>query len=160
MTLLETIEDKVSCLPTPTRFVYSTLEEANATIFDELLTGQFPVCLILALDIEDYSRENGLVKSQAEINALFLDRVPRETIDKPVSEVENEVIAPMRSLSRELINRLDKSDIVEENGIESVVHRSVHEALMDAHLYGNWAVFTIKFSEDLTTCVHDNQGGS
>ncbi len=156
MTLLSTIEQEVSYLSKKTRFEYSTLEEANAIIFDDLPTSEFPVCLVLAFDTQDVSRNNGVVISQAELNILFLDRVPRETNDLPVNEAENLIIAPMRGLARELINRLDNSDIVEENGIESVVHQSVHEALTDANLFGNWAIFTIKFSEDLTTCSHDD----
>jgi len=153
MTLLSTIENEVSLLSKKVRYVYSTLEEANATIFDDLASGQFPVCLVLALDIQDYSRENGKVLSSAEVNTLFLDRVPRETNDLPVTEAEDKVIAPMRALNRELINRLDKTDIVEENGIESINHRSVYEGLTDSNLYGNWGTFTIKFSEDISTCV-------
>ena len=156
MTLLSTIEQEVSYLSKKTRFEYSTLEEANAIIFDDLPTSEFPVCLVLAFDTQDVSRNNGVVISQAELNILFLDRVPRETNDLPVNEAENLIIAPMRGLARELINRLDNSDIVEENGIESVVHQSVHEALTDANLFGNWAIFTIKFSEDLTTWSHDD----
>lgn len=156
MTLLSTIEQEVSYLSKKTRFEYSTLEEANAIIFDDLPTSEFPVCLVLAFDTQDVSRNNGVVVSQAELNILFLDRVPRETNDLPVKEAENLIIAPMRGLARELINRLDNSDIVEENGIESVVHQSVHEALTDANLFGNWAIFQIRFNEDLTTCSHDD----
>jgi len=156
MTLLSTIESEVSYLSKKTRFEYSTLEEANAIIFDDLPTSEFPVCLVLAFDTQDVSRNNGVVISQAELNILFLDRVPRETNDLPVNEAENLIIAPMRGLARELINRLDNSDIVEENGIESVVHQSVHEALTDANLFGNWAIFQIRFNEDLTTCSHDD----
>lgn len=151
-TLLGTLEYEASLLSVKNRFIYSTLEEANATVFDSIQAGEFPCCLVLAADIQDYNREGGSVKSQAELNILFLDRVIEKTIDKPVVDIENEVIAPMRTLTRELINRLDKTDFIEEEGISSVTHRSVHEALMDAHLYGNWAVFTIKFSEDITTC--------
>lgn len=156
MTLLSTIEQEVSYLSKKTRFEYSTLEEANAIIFDDLPTSEFPVCLVLAFDTQDVSRNNGVVISQVELNILFLDRVPRETNDLPVNEAENLIIAPMRGLARELINRLDNSDIVEENGIESVVHQSVHEALTDSNLFGNWAIFTIKFNEGLTTCSHDD----
>ena len=152
MTLLSAIETEVSNLSKAVRFEYSTLELANATIFDTLSSGQFPVCLILAFDITDSSRENGRVVSEAEVNALFLDRVPNSTIDQPIKDIDSQVIAPMRDLSRELINRLDKNDIIEAEGIASVVNRSVHEPLMDCHLYGNWAVFTVKFSEDITTC--------
>lgn len=153
MTLLSTLETEVGKLSRAVRFEYSTLEMANASIFDSLLTGQFPVCLILAFDIQDNNRENGKIKSTAEVNALFLDRVPNSTIDKPIYQVENEIIAPMRALTRELVNRLDLTDIIEEDGISELTNRSVHEALMDAHLYGNWGVFTIKFSEDIATCV-------
>ena len=156
MTLLSTIEQEVSYLSKKTRFEYSTLEEANAIIFDDLPTSEFPVCLVLAFDTQDVSRNNGVVISQAELNILFLDRVPRETNDLPVNEAENLIIAPMRGLARELINKLDNSDIVEENGIESVVHQSVHEALTDSNLFGNWAICTLKFNEGLTTCSHDD----
>lgn len=152
MTILQALETEVGNLSTGVRFVYSTLEEANANLFDNLLTGQFPVCLILAFDIEDYDRANGRVKSQAEINALFLNRTPSATIDNTISEIDETIISPMRALTRELVNRLDDNDIIEETGIETLVNRSVHEALMDAHLYGNWGVFTVKFSEDITTC--------
>ncbi len=151
-TLLSNLETEASLLSIKNRFEYSTLEESNANIFDSIQTGEFPVCLVLAMDIQDYDREGGSVKSQAEVNVLFLDRVPNSTIDLPVVKIEKDIIAPMRGLARSFINRLDKTDFIEEEGIGSVVHRSVHEALMDAHLYGCWSVFTIKFSEDISTC--------
>ncbi len=151
-TILEAIETEISNLSTKTRFYYADLEEANNTIFDLLEAGEFPVCLILPFDIPD-DRTKGAVNSTAEINALFLDRVSaQETIDKPQHEIENEMVAPMRTLSREFINRLDDNDIINEDGITSVVHRSVHQAVTDAHLYGNWAVFVVKFTEGLTLC--------
>lgn len=152
MTLLATLETEVSKLSKGVRFEYATLEEANATIFDKIAAGSFPVCLVLTFDIQDTIRENGKIKSTAEINTLFLDMVPN-SFDKPTYEIENEVIAPMRALTRELVNRLDLTDIVEEEGISELTNRSVHEGMTDAHLYGNWGIFTMKFSEDVTTCV-------
>lgn len=155
MTILEAIETEVGNLSSKVTYKYAgNLEEANATMFDNIKPEEYPVCLILAFDIEDYNRENGRVQSQAEINALFLDRIESQaSIDAITSEVETSIIAPMRALTRELVNRLDQNDIIEEEGIGSVTNRNTYEALMDAHLYGNWAVFTIKFSEDITTCV-------
>jgi hypothetical protein len=153
MTILEALETEVSNLSRRVRFEYSTLDLANATIFDQIESSNFPVCLVLAFDIQDVSRENGKVISTAEVNTLFLDRAPAESIDKPIQEIESEFVSPMRALTRELVNRLDLNDIIEEGGIESLVNRSVHEATMDAHLYGNWGVFTVRFSEDISTCL-------
>ncbi len=153
MTILETIQDEVSNLSTRTRFEYEDLEAANATIFDKLQSGDFPVCLILPFDIQDVDRENGSVKSSAEINAIFLNRIPQADIDKPSLEVDQQVVASMRTLAREFINRMDDSDIIQGAGITSVVHRSVHQAIMDAHLYGSWAVFSISFTENNSVCV-------
>lgn len=155
MTILEAIETEVGNLSTKTRFEYAgDLEESNATIFDTITDGQFPVCLVLAFDIEDTGRENGRVISSAEVNTLFLHKLPGQgSIDSVTAEIETSIIAPMRALTRELVNRLDLNDIVEEDGITSVVNRNTYQALMDAHLYGNWGVFTIKFSEGITTCV-------
>lgn len=151
-TLLQALEEEVGNLSRRTRFFYADLEEANNTIFDLLESGEFPVCLILPFDIPD-DRTQGAVNSTAEINAMFLNRVnAQETIDKPQHEIENEMVAPMRTLSREFINRLDDNDIINEDGITSVVHRSVHQAVTDAHLYGCWSVFTIKFTEGNTLC--------
>lgn len=152
MTLLETIQDEISNLSTRTRFEYEDLEQANANIFDKLQSGDFPVCLILPFDIKDVDRENGSVKSSAEINAIFLNRIPQADIDKPSLEVEQKVVSLMRTLAREFVNRLDDSDIIQGAGITSVVHRSVHQAVMDAHLYGSWAVFSISFTEDNSVC--------
>ena len=154
-TLLSVLETEVSNLSRRVRFEYSTLEVANATIFDQLEASEFPVCLVLAFDIQDVSRDNGKVISTAEVNALFLDRQPLDTIDRTIQEIDNEVIAPMRGLTRELVNRLDLNDIIEQAGIESLVNRSVHEAVADAHLYGNWGVFVVRFSEDVSTCLPD-----
>jgi hypothetical protein len=151
-TLLYAIETEVSNLSTRTRFEYAgDLEDANATIFDQIASGEFPVCLILAFDVND-TRANGIVKSKAEINALFLTKLDQITVDKKASEIDLEAIAPMRSIAREFINRLDENDIVTEAGIETVVHRSVHQALMDAHLYGCWSVFTVNFEEGISLC--------
>lgn len=156
-TLLSAMETEVGNLSTKTRFVYvGDLEEANATIFDNLASGDFPVCLILAFDIVDGDRQYGVINSTAEINALFLNRLTNEeTIDKPTSYIETQIIAPMRALSREFVNRMDDNDIVHAAGISSVTNRNVFQALMDAHLYGNWAVFTISFSEEVSTCPPD-----
>ena len=153
MTILAALETEVANLSRNTRFEYSTLDLANATIMDQIESSEFPVCLVLAFDIQDVSRENGRVVSTAEINALFLDRSPNPSIDKPIQEIEDEFVAPMRALTRELVNRLDENDIIEASGIESLVNRSVHEGTMDSHLYGNWGVFTVRFSEDITICV-------
>jgi len=107
----------------------------------------------LPFDINDYGRDGARIRSQAEVNALFLDKVNQSTIDKPTSELENTVIAPMRAVAREFCNRLETVDMIEEDGITTSLNRSVHQAIADAHLYGCWAVFTIKFSEDIATHV-------
>lgn len=157
MTLLQALEQEVTALVPRVRFQFANLDEANATIFDQINTSEFPVCLILPFDITDEGRENGRVKSSAEINAIFLTRATSEqTIDKPTSQIDSEFVAPMRSLARQFINRLDTNfEFIEDDGISSVVHRSTHEAIMDAHLYGCWSVFTIKFWEELSTCVDE-----
>ena len=153
MTILQAIETEVGNLSTPCKFYYEDLDLANATIFDKISAGEFPICLILPFDIQDVSRENGVIRSEAEINALFLDKVPQTDFDKPSLEVENEVIAPMRALAREFLNRLDLNDIIDEDGVGSNTNRSVHQAIGDAHLYGCWCVFSVKFSEQIATCV-------
>lgn len=136
------------------RYEYAgNLEEANGTIFDQILTGEFPVCLVLAFTVKD-KRANGQVISTAEINMFCLDRVNKPTIDTPTAEIEITVITPMRSKAREVLNRLDHDDIIEGLGIEAADHISVHEALMDAHLYGTHSVFTVNFNEGLGLCVH------
>jgi len=155
-TLLETLETTCASLSLKCRFEYSgDLEESNATIFDKITSGQFPVCLVLAFDIIDGDRAHACINSTAEVNAIFLDRINQPSIDKPTTETETKVIAPMRALAREFVNRLETTDIISEDGITSVTNRSVYQALMDAHLYGCWAVFTIKFSEDITTHICD-----
>jgi hypothetical protein len=132
------------------------LEEANATVFDRLQSGDFPVCLVLPFDINDNDRRHTAINSEAEVNALFLDRLTsQETIDKSTAEIENRIIAPMRALTRELCNRLETTDIINEDGIGSCVNRSVHQALLDSHLYGNWGVFKISFTEDINTKICD-----
>lgn len=152
-TLLQVFETECQNLTTRTRFEYATLEEANASIFDKLASGDFPVLLILPFDPID-DRSSGSVKSTAEVEAIFIDRVNGQTtIDTITKEIENTVIAPMRALTREWINRVDDSDIIDEDGITSVTHRSTHEAIMDAHLYGNWARFTIKYTEGNSLCI-------
>lgn len=151
MTILEAIHEEVANLSSKVRFEYATLEESNAEIFDRLLAGEFPVCLVLPFEIVDESREGGQVRSSAEINTLFLDRIEGD-MNNRVYDVEINVIAPMRNLTRELVNLLDKNDIIDQAGIESLTHRSLHEPIMDSHLYGNQGVFTIKFSEGLSTC--------
>lgn len=155
MTLLEAIETEVSNLSTRVRFEYAgNLEEANATIFDQINSGEFPVCLVLAFDIVD-NRAQGIV-SDAEISVLFLDRKEGQaTIDAKTSEVDTQIIAPMRAISREFFNRLEANDIIEEDGIVSVTNRNVYEPIADAHLYGNWAVATVKFTEEISLCVPD-----
>ena len=150
-TLLEQLETTCSELSVKCEFEYADLDEANAVIFDKLK--DFPVCLIIPFDINDTGRDGPRVRSQAEVNALFLDKINQVTIDKPTIEIENTVIAPMRSLAREFCNRLETTDIIEEDGISSSLNRSVHQPLADAHLYGCWAVFTIKFSEDIATHI-------
>jgi len=152
MTIHEALRAEVGNLTRRFRYEYSTEDLANATIFDGLLAGDFPVCLVLPFDIND-TRENGVVTSSAEINAMFLDRAPQSTMDKPIQEAEDEIIAPMRTYTREFLNRMDLNDIVHEEGVGEATHRSVHEPVMDAHVYGNWAVFTIKFTEDLSQCI-------
>ena len=152
MTIHEALETTAGELTTPVRYIFSTLEEANATLMDKIPNGDFPVCFVIAFNINDYERANGRVKSQAEINVMFLDKIPAATIDTPITKIETDVVAPMRTLTREFVNKLDKLDVIEDDGISSVNHQSVHEAVMDAHLYGNMGVFTIKFTEDLSTC--------
>jgi len=151
MTLIQAIEEEIGNLTTATRFFYADLEEANATIFDKISSGSFPVCLVIPTDIVD-ERTEGLVSS-SEVNALFLTMAKQSTIDKPQSEIESEFISPMRELSREFINRLDQNDIINAAGIESVTHRSIHQPVGDAHLYGCWSVFTINFTETLGRCT-------
>lgn len=156
MTILEAIETETGHLSRATRFEYEgNLEMANATIFDKIQDGEFPVCLALAFDIVD-DRGHGIIKSSAEINMLMLDRLTSEgTVDYPAAKIETEIISPLRALMRELINRLDVLDMVEEEGISAVTNRNVWQAIGDAHLYGTWAVFTIKFTENISTCVDD-----
>lgn len=155
-TLLETLETTCASLSRKVRFEYAgDLEEANATIFDKITSGQFPVCLVLAFDIVDGDRAHARINSTSEVNAIFLDRINQPSIDKPTTETETKVIAPMRALAREFVNRLETTDIINEDGITSVNNRSVYQALMDAHLYGNWSVFTVKFSEDINTKICD-----
>lgn len=156
-TLLATIEEEVGNLSVKVRFEYAgDLEEANATIFDKLASGDFPVCLVLAFDINDVDRAHGVINSEAELNLIFLDRLTSEqTIDYPTSKIENQIIAPMRALTRELVNRLDDNDIIIEDGISSLVNRNTHQPLMDAHLYGNWGVCTVRFTESISTCPPD-----
>jgi hypothetical protein len=155
-TLLETLETTCASLSRKVRFEYAgDLEEANATIFDKITSGQFPVCLVLAFDIVDNDRAHARINSTAEVNAIFLDRINQPSIDKPTTETETKVIAPMRALAREFVNRLETTDIISEDGITSVNNRSVYQAMMDAHLYGCWSVFTIKFSEDINTHICD-----
>jgi hypothetical protein len=157
MTLLEAIETEVANLSRKCRFEYAgDLNEANANIFDKLATGDFPVCLVLAFDINDSDRATTRINSEAEVNILFLDRLTSEqTIDQPTSKLESAIIAPMRALTRELVNRLDKNDIITEDGISSLVNRNTWQAIGDAHLLGNWAVIQIKFSEDISTKICD-----
>lgn len=151
-TLLETFETECANLSTKTRFEYATLEEANANIFDKLQAGDFPVLLILPFDTVD-DRTNGSVTSSAEIDAIFLSRyTSKETIDVITKDIENTIIAPMRSLAREWINRVDDNDIINEDGITEDTHRSTHEPLMDSHLFGNWCHFSIKFTEGNSLC--------
>jgi hypothetical protein len=153
--LLEAMETECGNLSVKTRFEYATLEEANANIFDKLVNGDFPVCLVLPFNPVD-TRANGKIISSAEITAIFLDRLNNEaTIDKITKEIENQIIAPMRSLTREWINRLDENDIINEDGITETTHQSTHEGLGDAHLFGNWSTFSIKYEESLSTCPPD-----
>jgi hypothetical protein len=155
-TILEAIEEELSNMTPSVQFHYEDLELANATIFDKLSNSSFPLCLVLPFDINDVSRENGKVKSEAEINAIFLNKITGQaTIDEETFKIDSELVSPMRTLARQFINRLDEKDIIDEDGITSVVHRSTHQAITDAHLYGCWSVFTVKFSEDLTTCPPD-----
>lgn len=153
-TILQTLETECANLTTPCTFKLANLEEGNATIFDKLTDSEFPLLLVLPFDINDVSRETGRVISEAEINALFLTKVSNSTMDDKAYDVEQKANAPMRALAKEFVNRLDLNDIIEDNGIETVNHRTVQgEPVGDAHLYGCWSVFTIRFSEDLSTCL-------
>ena len=152
MTIHELLE--TSALTLVKRYEYEDLDLANAVIFDKLNTGDFPVCLVLPFDIEDNNRENGVIKSTAEINALFLTRyTSQETIDKSSNEIEQLMVAPMRNLARRFVNLIDDSDLMFEQGVISARYRSVHQPLMDATLYGCWVVFSPNFTEDLTVCL-------
>jgi len=151
-TLLETIETECASLSIKVQLFYADLSEANATIFDKLQSGDFPICLVLPFDQNDNDRATTRINSEAELNIIFLDRFTGEqTIDKTTVQIENQFCAPMRTLTRELCNRLEVTDIINEDGIGSCVHRSTHEPIGDAHLYGNWAVVQIKYSEDVAT---------
>jgi hypothetical protein len=151
MTLHELLEQ--SAIAVGARYEYEDLDLSNATIFDKLNAGQFPVCLVLPFDIVDEDRENGVVKSTAEINALFLTRYTvQETTDKPSSEIEQTMVAPMRALARSFVNLIDHDDLMFEEGVISARYRSVHQSMFDSVLYGCWVVFSPKFTEDLTTC--------
>lgn len=151
-TLLSEIRSIVSGLSAPVRFEYATLEEANANVFDKLGAGEYPVCLVIPFDIKDSKRENGRINSETDVSLFMLTRVNAGTIDSDSYKIETTVIEQMRGLCREIVNALDKSDIVEEEGIAEVNNRSVHEAVMDAHLYGCWSEFKVKYSEDISTC--------
>jgi len=152
MTLLSAIETEVSNLSTSTRFLFAAdREEANASIMDKVLTGEFPVCLLMAFDIQDV-RINGIVKSKSDIRIAFLTRLTQLTPDLPMAEIDEQAILPMRNLAREFINRLDKNDIISEAGIESVTYISTHGGIYDAHLYGSSCEFTVNFEEGISLC--------
>ena len=153
-TLLETLETTCASLSRKVKVEYASLEEANATIFDKLKTSDFPLCLILPFDTVDGDRAHTRINSNADLDVIFLDRyTSQQTIDKTTVEIENLFCAPMRALSREFVNRLDTTDIINEDGISSVRNRSTYEGVGDAMLYGNWATFNIKFSEDINTKI-------
>jgi hypothetical protein len=155
-TLLETLETTCASLSRKVRVEYATLEEANAVILDRLKTSDFPVCLIIPFETVDGDRAHTRINSTAEVEALFLDRfTTQQTLDKSTVQIENLFCAPMRALSREFVNRLDTTDIIHEDGISSVRHQSTFNGLTDAHLYGCWSTFTIKFSEDINTHICD-----
>jgi len=154
----QVLKDSASCLSVKVRYVFADLDESNATIFDSVGAGEFPVMLVIPFDIVDGNRENGVVKSTSEMDILFLTRIPQATIDIPSDEIETKMVDPMRKLAREFVNVLDKDDIMFEEGITSATYRSVHKAMMDSHLYGCWINMTPSFTEDLTTCFIASNG--
>lgn len=153
MTILSAIETEVNNLSSKVTFKFAaTLEEANANFFDKLKPEDYPVALLLVYNPNEKDRSFGRIIQEAEINMFIVDRTQQATIDVDSLDV-NPTVERMRALSTELVNRLDKNDIIEETGIESVSHVSTFEPITDAHVYGDYLTFTITFSEGLTTCV-------
>ena len=154
MTIIEALEEVNNSLSRKTTFIYvSSMQEANL-LADTLLKAEYPVCFILPVVVTDTPGTSGVLKSEFPLNAYFLDRDNAATIDFKATEVEKNHIAPMRTLAREFLHKLNEHSIIdpESKGIQARVLEPEY-GLTDAHLFGVFVRAQVPVMEGVTGCV-------
>lgn len=153
MTIIAALQQVNDLLPTATEMIYADLSEANTQVDGESDLNK-PVNIILPIEVEDTISGSGTV-SQFELNAFFLVKHRRPTIDYKSIEVETECVAPMRQLARQFIHRLNEHSIINPTsaGITRVRYRPVYSEL-DKGLFGVWVRGFVPVRENLNVCTH------
>ena len=137
MTILEALQEVKNEMPWIKTFIYADLNEANATETDKLVESEYPVMIVFPINPVDTIPNSGLTKTTFELNAMFLNKSAQKTTDYKSSEIEIEVIAPMRLIARKYIHVLATHSIIdpETPGITTVNYQPVYSS-MDANLFG------------------------
>lgn len=152
MTLLQTLEDCAKQVSAS--FYFATPDKANV-LMDEVLAMDFPVIIVLPYKVTDTTDENtGAIESEFDLDFYALQKRDDATMDFVQYDVEGEITKPMRSLARQFIHKIDKSDIVTATtkGYEKVTIERA-DGVLDAHLFGVKATANIPFIEQSTACI-------
>lgn len=154
MTIIQALQEVNNSMSRALTLIYADLNEANLEA-DKLVNSELPVNIILPFTVTDVPGTSGILKSTFELNAFFLNKSANITTDFKSIEVETEVIAPMRTIAREFIFRLNEHSIVdpETKGMTQIVYQPVYSS-MDANLFGVWAKATVPVIEGLSGCNH------
>ena len=153
MTILEAIEEVAgTILPVPT-FYYADLNEANIDA-DPLANSAFPLMIVLPIVPTDNPSKSGVLKTTMTLQFFMLNKkTDQYTIQYNSVVIENEIIAPMRSLAREFMFKLNRHSIVdpETAGATNIRYEPTYSAL-DANCHGVFVTASVPFMEKITGC--------
>jgi len=148
--------EKYAALCTPRlTVVFANIFEAN-TLIDDIPQDQYPVLVVFPIVIEDTLKTSGAWGSLASVTGFTLLKKQEEqtTDDLTVKELEASAVIPMRKLTRQLVGKLNTSDLVdkETRGVTTVNYTPAYGE-MDQHLHGTAWNFDIPLNEGSTCQV-------
>jgi hypothetical protein len=153
MTILEALEEVNESLRTPMEFVYAGLNEANFNL-DSVTNSNHPVIIVLPFTPVDNPGRSSVLKTTVELQFFILNKITgQKTTDFTASEVETQVIAPMRDKARAFIFKLNQHSIIdpETQGITNVRYQPSYSQF-DSHLYGVFVTANVPVMEVITGC--------
>lgn len=156
MTILAALQEVVTNFPYSQikQLVYAEMNEANANYMDPFLNAQFPVLLVMPIVPVDTPGKSGALATTFDFDAYLLTKSTNITVDYSSSDIETEVIAPMRLLGRQFMHRLNEHSIVnpETGGIGQTTYIPSYSS-MDANLFGVRIRATVPVQESADVCI-------